>query len=159
MIKKFVRDWMTPSPITITPMTTLPDAHNLMKEARIRRLPVVDRGRLVGIVTLGDVREAQPSDATTLSIYELNYLLSKLTVDKIMTREPLTISPNASVRQAARLMLEQKIGGLPVMEQDRLVGIITESDIFRVLAQEPDPLELELETSPYAQALDLDPDL
>src|SRR5947208_3069577 len=116
MEKKFVRDWMTPNPITIALKTTLPDAHNLMKQSKIRRLPVVDRGRLVGIVTLGDVREAQPSDATTLSIYELNYLLSKLTVDKIMTHEPLTISPHATVRHAARLMLDHKLGGLPVME-------------------------------------------
>jgi CBS domain-containing protein len=103
----------------------------------------VDRGNLVGIVTLGDVREAEPSNATSLSIFELHYLLSKLTVDKIMTRDPLTISPNANVREAARLMLDHKIGGLPVMEENRLVGIITESDIFRVLAQEPDPDQVE----------------
>jgi CBS domain-containing protein len=106
--------------------------------SHIRRLPVVDRGRLVGIVTLGDVREAQPSHATTLSIYELNYLLSNLTVDEIMTRNPLTISPDAMIREAALVMLQHKIGGLPVMEDSRLVGIITESDIFRVLALEPD---------------------
>ncbi len=136
MEKKLVRDWMTPHPITIDPKTTLPEAHKLMREAHIRRLPVIDRGRLVGIITLGDVREASPSDATTLSIFELNYLLSKLTVEKIMTREPLTISPNATIREAARLMLNHKIGGLPVMEGEHLVGIITESDIFRVLAQE-----------------------
>lgn len=154
MEKKLVRDWMTPNPITIALKTTLPDAHNLMKQSKIRRLPVVDRGRLVGIITLGDVREAQPSDATTLSIYELNYLLSKLTVDKIMTHEPLTISPQATVRQAARLMLDNKIGGLPVMEGDRIVGIITESDIFRVLAQEPETQEAvhpELEMSHYGR--------
>ncbi len=138
MQTRFVRDWMTPNPITIVPKTTLPDAHKLMKDSKIRRLPVVDHGRLVGIVTLGDVREAQPSDATTLGIYELNYLLSKLTVDKIMTREPLTIRPDATIQEAARVMLDHKIGGLPVMEGDRIVGIITESDIFRVLAKEPE---------------------
>jgi CBS domain-containing protein len=121
---------MTPNPITIVPKTTLPDAHRLMKESKIRRLPVVDRGQLVGIITLGDVREAQPSDATTLSIYELNYLLSKLTVDKLMTREPLTIRSDATIHKAARLMLEHKIGGLPVVDDGRLVGIITESDIL-----------------------------
>jgi CBS domain-containing protein len=161
MENKLVRDWMTPNPITIVPKTTLPDAHKLMKESKIRRLPVVDRGQLVGIVTLGDVREAQPSDATTLSIYELNYLLSKLTVDRIMTHEPLTITPDSTVHQAARLMLAHKIGGLPVMEQGRLVGIITESDIFRVLAQEPESQPGgrfdEFQASPYA--LTLDPDL
>lgn len=138
MEKKYVRDWMTANPITIQPKTTLPEAHKLMREARVRRLPVVDHEHLVGIVTLGDVREASPSDASTLSIYELNYLLSKLTVEKIMTREPLTISPDASIRDAARLMLDHKIGGLPVTENERVVGIITESDIFRVLAQEPE---------------------
>jgi len=143
MFNTFVADWMTPNPITVVPKTTLPDAHKLMKESKIRRLPVVDHGQLVGIVTLGDVREAQPSNATTLSIYELNYLLSKLTVDRIMTREPLTIAPGDTIRQAAQVMLEHKIGGLPVMDGDRLVGIITESDIFRVLAQEPDPLPTE----------------
>lgn len=143
MMRTLVRDWMTPNPITITPKTTLPDAYNLMKQSEIRRLPVVDRGQLVGIVTLGDVREAQPSDATTLSIYELNYLLSKLTVDKIMTREPLTVEPDTTIRDAARLMLEHKIGGLPVMKEHHLVGIITESDIFRVLVQEPEPHPLD----------------
>ncbi|TAH50210.1 MAG: CBS domain-containing protein [Chloroflexota bacterium] len=143
MTKNLVRDWMTPNPITIVPKTTLPDAHKLMRDSKIRRLPVVERERLVGIVTLGDVREAEPSNATTLSIYELNYLLSKLTVDSIMTRDPLTIAPDATIRQAARLMLEHKIGGLPVTEQGHLVGIITESDIFRVLAQEPESVPLE----------------
>lgn len=147
MQNKYVRDWMTPHPITIGPKTPLPGAHNLMKESRIRRLPVVDNGRLVGIVTLGDVREAEPSGATTLSIFELNYLLSKLTVDKIMTRAPLTISPNATVREAARRMLDNKIGGLPVIEDDRLVGIITESDIFRILVQESD----ETEADPFTE--------
>jgi CBS domain-containing protein len=135
-----VRDWMTPQPITIDPKTTLPDAHRLMKDSHIRRLPVVERGKLVGIVTLGDVREAEPSAATTLSIYELHYLLSKLTIERIMTRNPITISPAASIREAARLMLEHKIGGLPVVEPGtgKLVGIITESDIFRIMAQEPE---------------------
>lgn len=136
MLKKYVSDWMTPNPITIHPKTTLPEAHKLMKQAHIRRLPVVDHGKLVGIVTLGDVREASPSDASSLSIYELNYLLSKLTVESLMTREPITIAPDATMRTAARLMLDHKIGGLPVVDDGRIVGIITESDIFRVLATE-----------------------
>lgn len=137
MERRLVRDWMTPHPITVDPKTSLPDAHRLMKDSRIRRLPVVDRGRLVGIVTLGDVREAEPSDATSLSIYEIHYLLSKLSIDHIMTRDPLTIAPDATIRQAARLMLDNKIGGLPVVDaRGALVGIITESDIFRIFAQE-----------------------
>ncbi len=134
-----VRDWMTPNPITIDVKTTLPEAHKLMKECHIRRLPVVDHGKVVGILTLGDIREASPSDATSLSIFELNYLLAKLNVEKIMTRDPITIAPEATIREAAQLMLEHKIGGLPVVENEKLVGIITESDIFRVLVQEPEP--------------------
>ncbi len=139
MRKNQVRDWMTPNPITIDPKTTLPEAHKLMKECHIRRLPVVDRGKLVGILTLGDIREASPSDANSLSIFELNYLLARLNVEKIMTRDPITITPTATIREAAQIMLEHKIGGLPVVENEKLVGIITESDIFRVLVQEPEP--------------------
>ncbi len=139
MRKTQVRDWMTPNPITIDPKTTLPEAHKLMKECHIRRLPVVDHGRVVGILTLGDVREASPSDASSLSIFELNYLLAKLNVESIMTRDPITIAPTATIREAAQLMLENKIGGVPVVEDEKLVGIITESDIFRVLVQEPEP--------------------
>ncbi len=131
-----VRDWMTPNPITISPRTTLPEAHQIMKEKRIRRLPVVDEnGHLVGIVTLGDVREASPSDATSLSIFELNYLLARLTVDKIMTRKVITVTPDTPIYEAARLMLEHKIGGLPVVEDGRVVGIITESDIFKMVVR------------------------
>ena len=138
MTQNTVHDWMTPNPITVDLKTTLPEAHKIMKDRRIRRLPVLDRGRLVGIVTLGDVREAEPSDATTLSIFELHYLLAKLTIGEIMTREPITISANATIREAAKMMLQHKIGGLPVTENGNLIGIITESDIFRVLAQETD---------------------
>ncbi len=134
--RHFVKDWMTPDPITIAPNTTLPEANRLMKECGIRRLPVVDKGRLVGIVTLGDVREASPSAATSLSIYELNYLLARLTVEKIMTRDPIVITPETSIEAAARLMLEHKIGGLPVVDEGKVVGIITESDIFRLLVTE-----------------------
>lgn len=139
MKKKEVRDWMTPNPISIDPQTTLPEAHKLMKECHIRRLPVVEHGKVVGILTLGDIREASPSNATSLSIFELNYLLAKLTVEKIMTRDPILIAQTATIREAAQLMLEHKIGGLPVVENDKLVGIITESDIFRVLVQESEP--------------------
>ncbi len=138
MNTRLVRDWMTPHPITIDPKTVLPDAHRLMQDSHIRRLPVVDRGNLVGIVTLGDIREAEPSQVTTLSIYEIHYLLSKLSVEHIMTRNPITIAPEQTIQEAARLMLENKIGGLPVVESKtgKLVGIITESDIFRILVHD-----------------------
>jgi len=138
MNTRLVRDWMTPHPITIDPKTVLPDAHRLMQDSHIRRLPVVDHGNLVGIVTLGDIREAEPSQVTTLSIYEIHYLLSKLSVEHIMTRNPITIAPEQTIQEAARLMLENKIGGLPVVESKtgKLVGIITESDIFRILVHD-----------------------
>jgi CBS domain-containing protein len=130
-----VKDWMTRDPHVVSPKVTLPEAYKLMKDRRIRRLPVVERGKLVGIVTLGDVREASPSDATTLSIYELNYLLSQLSVDQIMTRDVLVVGPETSIREAARMMLDRKIGGLPVVEGGKVVGILTESDIFRMVVQ------------------------
>lgn len=137
MRKELVKDWMSNDVITITPDTILPDAHRLMTDKKIRRLPVVKNGRLVGIVTLGDVRGAEPSAATSLSVWELNYLLAKLTIEGIMTPHPVTISPEAIIGQAARLMLEHKISGLPVVDDEqRVVGIITESDIFRMVVQE-----------------------
>jgi CBS domain-containing protein len=130
---------MTPDPVTIDPSTTLPEANRLMKECGIRRLPVVEKGKVVGIVTLGDIREASPSNATALSIYELNYLLARLTVGEMMTRDAFTVAPDTSIEAAARIMLEHKIGGLPVIDDSRLVGIITESDIFRMLVMEGEP--------------------
>jgi acetoin utilization protein AcuB len=136
MTKNRVRDWMTCSPVTIGPKGTVPEARKLMKELSIRRLPVIERGRLVGIVTLGDLREAEASDSGILSKYELKELLAKQTVDRIMTWEPITAAPGMTIQQAARLMLAHKIAGLPIVEDERLIGIITESDIFRVLVQE-----------------------
>ncbi len=137
MNKILVRDWMGKSPVTIHPQQTIPQAHNLMKTRKVRRLPVMDGDELVGIVTLGDIREAQPSDATSLSIYELNYLISLLTVDSIMTPDPITVLETASIAEAARLMIQHKIGGIPVMDEaGNLAGIITESDICRVVVEE-----------------------
>ena len=136
MKQELVKNWMTKNVITIPVDTSLPEAHKLMTDKAIRRLPVVKNGRLVGIVTRGDVREAEPSDATSLSIWEVNYLLSKLKVEKIMTKDPLTISPEATVGEAARLMLDNKISGLPVLgSEGHVIGIITESDIFRMVVQ------------------------
>jgi acetoin utilization protein AcuB len=132
-----VKDWMTSSVVCIAPDESLPDAHETMTQHNVRRLPVVNQnGKLVGIVSLSDVREAQPSDATTLSIYELHYLLAKLSVDQVMSRNVYTVTPTTSVGDAAKLMLDHKVGGLPVVEDGRLVGIITESDIFRLVVQQ-----------------------
>ncbi|HKY53607.1 MAG TPA: CBS domain-containing protein, partial [Anaerolineales bacterium] len=130
---QIVRDWMTPNPITITLQTTLPEARQLMDEHFVRRLPVVHRGRLVGIVTRGDIREAQASTVTTLGVYELNYLLDHLPVKEFMAYEPITISADATIAEAARRMQQHKVGALPVVEYGELVGIITESDLCRLL--------------------------
>jgi acetoin utilization protein AcuB len=126
---------MTPDPITVKLETTLPEVHQIMVSEEIRRLPVVDeKGCLLGIVTLGDVRGAQPSPATSLSIWEMNYLLSSLDVEKIMTPDPITVHPDQTVGEAARIMLENRISGLPVTDEEGcLVGIITESDIFSMV--------------------------
>lgn len=142
MKKELVQNWMSRNVVTITPETTLPEAHRLMTDNKIRRLPVVRKEVLVGIVTLGDVREAEPSDATSLSIWEVNYLLSQLTIEKIMTKNPITISPLATISEAAWAMLEYKVSGLPVVDvEGKVVGIITESDIFRLVVQEWDKVE------------------
>ena len=137
MKQELVRDWMTREVITIAPNTSLAQAHKLMQEKRIRRLPVVDDGRIVGIITLGDVRGAEPSTASSLSIWEMNELLAKLKIFEIMTQRPITISENASIGEAARIMLDKKFSGLPAVDEaGQLVGIITESDIFRLVASE-----------------------
>lgn len=134
-----VKDWMASPVVTVTSDTGLSKAHQIMKDQQIRRLPVVDEGELVGIITIGDVREASPSDATTLSIWELNYLWSQLTIEKVMTRRMLTVTVDSSMIDAAEIMLTHKVSGLPVMDGDQLVGIITESDIFRMLVKARSP--------------------
>jgi acetoin utilization protein AcuB len=136
-----VKDWMTREVVSIPPDTTLPEAHRLMVQKRIRRLPVLRDGRLVGIITRGDVRGAQPSAATSLSIWELNYLISNLKTEQIMTHNPLTISQDATISEVARLMMENKISGVPVIDAEgKVAGIITESDIFRLIVDKWDEL-------------------
>jgi acetoin utilization protein AcuB len=139
-----VREWMTPDPITAPPTMTLPDALQVMARHNIRRLPIVEKGKLVGIVTRGDLRGAEPSRATSLSIFELHYLVGRITLAEIMTRDPLTVGPSTTIQDSARLMLQRKISGLPVLDEGRLVGIITESDIFRLVVRtwedEPAPV-------------------
>jgi acetoin utilization protein AcuB len=130
-----VRDWMTPDPISVPPTMTLPEALQLMAQHNIRRLPIVEKGTLVGIVTRGDLRGAQPSQATSLSVFELHYLVGRFTLDQIMTRGVLTVTDTLTIQAAARLMLQRKLSGLPVLKDGRLVGIITESDIFRLVAR------------------------
>lgn len=143
-----VRDWMTTPVVTVSPLTLISHAHQKMKEYGIRRLPVVEGGKLAGIVTLGDIREASPSDATSLSIWELNYLWSQLTVEKVMTRKVQSVRPDSSIIDAAEIMLVSKISGLPVVdERDQLVGMLTESDIFKMLIASRDRLVLKPQPS------------
>lgn len=133
---ELVRDWMTRDIITISPDTSILEAGQLMIDHTIRRLPVMENEVLVGIVTYGDVRGARASVTGSLDIWELSYRLSKMTVREIMTPNPVTISLDDTIGQAAQLMLNYMVGGLPVMDRDgRLVGIITESDIFRVVVR------------------------
>lgn len=127
-----VRDRMTANPITIDLNASVSDAFTLMKENNIRRLPVMDKGELRGIVTLGDLNQATPSMATSLSIHELNYLLARTTVKDVLPQEQevITVSPDAYIETAAKIMRQHTISGLPVMEDGKLVGMVTETDIF-----------------------------
>jgi len=131
-----VRDRMTLNPITVTPEVSVTDALRLMTDKKIRRLPVLDpQGRLVGIVSDRDLLQASPSPATSLAIWEIHELLAKLTVDKVMTREVITVQEDTPLEEAARIMADSRIGGLPVKRGDALVGIISESDLFKTLLQ------------------------
>lgn len=135
MRHELVQNWMTKDPITVSPDTTLPEAHAKMKSADVRRLLVTDeQGALVGIITEGDLRRVEASPATSLSIWELNYLLNRLEVKEFMTANPITVTAENTIGEAARLMLEEKISGLPVVNAEgNLIGIITESDIFTMV--------------------------
>ncbi len=130
-----VREWMTPDPVTIGPDTPVLEAIKLLKEKGFRRLPIVEGGKLVGIVTDKDLKDAMPSKATTLSVWELNYLLSKLTVSEVMAKPVITVQADEPLEEAALLMEEYKVGGLPVLEGDRLVGIITITDVLRAFIE------------------------
>ncbi len=131
-----VRERMTSHPITIDADTTVTDALNFMRQNRVRRLPVLNRhGQLVGIVAEKDLLYASPSPATSLSVYEIGYLLSKLTVKEIMTREVITVCPDCPLEEAARIMVDNRIGGVPVVDGDKLIGIITETDLFKVFLE------------------------
>jgi CBS domain-containing protein len=144
MKQELVQDWMTRDVITIAPETSLKEAHDIMRKKNIRRLPVVTQAKVLGIVTLGDIRGAEPSQASSLSIWEMNDMLAKLKVREIMTPHPVTIRHAASIGEAAQMMLDKKFSGLPVVdEQDHLVGIITESDIFRLVVSEWNKAEQE----------------
>ncbi len=129
-----VQDWMTRDPITIEAETPFLEARLILRERHIRHLPVVDHGQLVGVVTDRDLKEAAPSGATTLDVYEMNYLLLKMKVRDLIKRSPITVRPTSSVEEAARLMQDHKIGCLPVTDEaGMLVGLLTETDLLRAI--------------------------
>ncbi len=131
-----VKERMSRNPITIRPETPVTDAQSMMKREHIHHLPVLDNAdRMVGIVTEKDLLYASPSPASTLSVYEMTSLLAKLAVGKVMTRSPITVTEDVPIEEAARIMADRSIGGLPVMRGPTLVGIITESDLFRVFIE------------------------
>lgn len=132
----FVGDRMTKHPLTIGEEESVSEAHRYMEEQHIRHLPVIDKfGRMVGIVAEEDLLKAEPSSATTLSMWEIHSLLTKVKVKSVMVRDVITTTEDTPIEEAAHLMLEHKIGSLPVMRGDQLVGIITESDMFRTFME------------------------
>jgi acetoin utilization protein AcuB len=131
-----VGERMTHPVITIEPETQVQEALNLMHSENVRRFPVTDsEGHLIGIVSERDLLHASPSDATSLSVWELNYLLSKIVVEEVMTRDVITITEDTLLESAARIMADRKIGGLPVMRDSKVVGIITETDLFKIFLE------------------------
>ena len=132
-----VKHWMTPNPYTCLSQDSLADARDLMAEHRCRRLPVVDEdGRLIGIVSFGDLRQAAPSSVTTLSLFEINYFWAKLPVSDAMTADPVTVAPDSSIHIACRLLLDYRIGGLPVVVERKVVGIFTTTDVLRFVVEQ-----------------------
>jgi len=127
-----VRDRMSENVRTVGMDTNINEAFSVMKEKNIRRLPVVEKGKLMGIITLSDLNQAAPSSATTLSIHELNYLLAKTTIKDVLPKKQqvITIGPENYIETAAKVMRKNRISGLPVIENNQLVGIVTETDIF-----------------------------
>lgn len=131
-----VKERMSRHPITVRPQTSLHDALRIMRDNKVRRLPVLDeKNRLVGIVSEKQLLYASPSPATSLSIYEMNYLMSKVTVEELMTRDVVTVPEDCPLEEAARIMEDHDISGLPVMRDNMLIGMITESDLFKAFTE------------------------
>jgi len=150
-----VKEWMAKDPIVIDENTSIMKATQMMKEHGIRRIPVVRDGRLIGIISDRDIKEAAPSKATSLDVHELYYLLSEIKVKDIMTPDPITLKENDSVEKAAVIMLENRISGIPVVDDDyHVIGVITQTDVFKVMIsitgayQSPIQIAFEMEDSP-----------
>lgn len=131
-----VRERMTANPVVVYPDTSFEEALQLLRDKKIRRLPVVDKnGNLVGIVVEKDLLYASPSPATSLSVFEVHYLLNKLKIKDMMTKRVITVGEDCPLEEAARIMVEHKIGSLPILRDKKVVGIITETDIFKVMTE------------------------
>lgn len=131
----FVGERMSHPVISVTPETPVHDALALFKKEHIRRAPVMKNGKLLGIISESDLLNASPSPATSLSVWEMNYLMSKVTVKNVMTKKVKTIDVNTPIEEAARVMADSKIGGMPVMRSGKIVGMITETDLFKIFLE------------------------
>lgn len=129
-----VENWMNPKVVTVDADDSMLDATKLLKEHGIRRLAVLEKGKLVGIITDRDLKRASPSDATTLEAHELLYLIANIKVREIMTKKPITVPYNYTIEEAAEILLQAKISGMPVVDKDgTVIGMITQTDLFKVL--------------------------
>src|SRR5512135_1741379 len=131
----FVGERMSRPVISVSPDEPINEVLAMFKEEHIRRAPVMKEGKLVGIVAERDLLNASPSSVTTLSVWELNYLISKVTVKDVMAKKVVTVEQDTPIEEAARIMADQKIGGVPVMSGENVVGIITETDLFKTLLE------------------------
>ncbi len=131
----FVGERMSRPVISVTPDTPINDALAMFRKEHIRRAPVMKDGKLVGIVSERDLLNASPSPVTTLSIWEMNYLISKVTIKNVMTKKVITVEQDTPIEEAARIMADKKIGGVPVVSGGKVVGIITETDLFKILLE------------------------
>ena len=127
------KDYMTRNVVTVHPQDYLVDVRKSMQDQGVRHIPVVDSGKLVGIVSLNTIRDAAPSKATDLSIHEVHYLLSKMKISEVMKRDVITCGPGDHVEDVAKIMQTKRIGAVPVVEKGQLVGILTNDDMFRIL--------------------------
>jgi acetoin utilization protein AcuB len=134
--KRLVGDWMTKGPLTVSPESSAVDAYERMRDRKIHRMPVVDGGgRLVGIVTRSDIEGVVSFQRSEQGWHEARFALAGTTVGEVMTKQPLTVTPDSTMGAAAELMLKHHLGGLPVVEGEQLVGIVTESDVFRLVVE------------------------
>lgn len=131
----FVGERMSHPVISVSPETPIHDALAMFKKERIRRAPVIKDGKLIGIVSERDLLNASPSPVTSLSVWEINYLISKVTVKQVMSKKVKTIDVNTPIEETARIMADLKIGGMPVMRSGKLVGMITETDLFKIFLE------------------------